>query len=50
MRSIDSSVITRKLNVDLSFRPLKKKRRKFASKKKQVINEEVDWLEANDMI
>ena len=41
---IDPSVITHKLNVAPSFKPVKQKRRSFAPKRQKTINEEVSKL------
>ena len=42
MRGIDPAVITHKLNISPSFKPIKQKRRSFASERQKVINEEVN--------
>ena len=44
MGGIDSEVITHKLNVILSFKPVKHKRRSFAPERQKAINEEVRKL------
>ena len=44
MGGINLTVITHKLNVSLSFKPVKQKRRNFAPERKKAINEEVDKL------
>ncbi|XP_074301115.1 uncharacterized protein LOC141632467 [Silene latifolia] len=44
MTGIDASIITYKLNIDTSFKPLQQKRRKFAPERNTIINEEVDKL------
>ncbi|KAJ9552504.1 hypothetical protein OSB04_016549 [Centaurea solstitialis] len=44
MVGIDPNVISHKLNVDPSFKPIKQKHRKFAPKRNKVINDEVDNL------
>ena len=44
MRGIDPTVITQRLNVSLSFKPVKQKRRSFAPDRQKVINEEVGKL------
>ena len=44
MGGIDPTVITHKLNVSPSFKPVKQKRRSFALKRKKAINEEVRKL------
>ena len=44
MGGIDQAVITHKLNVSPSFKPVKHKRRSFAPKRQKVINEEVSKL------
>ncbi|KAJ9544420.1 hypothetical protein OSB04_024127 [Centaurea solstitialis] len=41
---IDPNVISHKLNVDPTFKPIKQKRRKFAPECNKVINDEVDNL------
>ncbi|KAJ9558342.1 hypothetical protein OSB04_012956 [Centaurea solstitialis] len=44
MVGIDPDIISHKLNVDPSFKPIKQKRRKFAPERNKVINDEVDNL------
>ena len=44
MRGIDPVVITHRLNVSPSFKPVKQKRMSFASEKQKAINEEVGKL------
>ena len=44
MGGIDPAVITHKLNVNPSFKPIKQKRRSFTLERQKVINEEVDKL------
>ncbi|KAJ9561498.1 hypothetical protein OSB04_006658 [Centaurea solstitialis] len=44
MVEIDPNIISHKLNVDPSFKPVKQKRRKFAPERNKVINDEVDNL------
>ena len=44
MGGIDPTVITHKLNVIPSFKPVKQKRRSFAPKRQKTINEEVSKL------
>ena len=44
MGGIDPTVITHRLNVSPSFKPVKKKRRSFAPKRQKAINEEVGKL------
>ena len=44
MGGIDPAVITHRLNVIPSFKPIKQKRRSFAPERQKVINEEVDKL------
>ena len=44
MGGIDPSIITHRLNVSLSFKPIKQKRRSFALERQKAINEEVDKL------
>ena len=44
MGGIDPKVITHKLNVAPSFKPVKRKRRSFAPKRQKAINEEVSKL------
>ena len=44
MGGIDPAIITHRLNVSPSFKPVKKKRRSFTPERQKVINEEVDKL------
>ena len=44
MGGIDPAIITHKLNTNPSFKPVKQKRRSFASERQKAINEEVDKL------
>ena len=44
MGGIDPTVITHRLNVSPSFKPVKQKRRSFAPERQKAINEEVDKL------
>ena len=44
MGGVDPAVITHKLNVNPSFKPVKQKRRSFAPKRQKAINEEVGKL------
>ena len=44
MGGIDPTIITHRLNVSPSFKPVKQKRRSFAPKRKKAINEEVAKL------
>ena len=44
MGGIDPAIITHRLNVSPSFKPINKKRRSFASERQKVINEEVGKL------
>ncbi|KAJ9544850.1 hypothetical protein OSB04_024557 [Centaurea solstitialis] len=44
MVGINPDIISHKLNVDPSFKPVKQKRRKFAPERNKVINDEVDNL------
>ncbi|KAJ9542421.1 hypothetical protein OSB04_028927 [Centaurea solstitialis] len=44
MVGIDPSIISHKLNVDPTIKPIKQKRRKFAPERNKVINDEVDNL------
>ena len=44
MGGIDPIIITHKLNVSPSFKPIKKKRRSFAQERQKAINEEVGKL------
>ena len=44
MGGINPIVITHRLNVSPSFKPVKKKRRNFAPKRQKAINEEVRKL------
>ena len=39
MARIEKNIITHKLNIDPSFRPIHQKRRKFATERNQVIQE-----------
>ena len=41
MGGIDPAVITHRLNVNPSFKPIKQKRRSFAPERQKAINEEV---------
>ena len=50
MGRIDPTVITHRLNVSLSFKSAKKKRRSFALERQKVINEEVSKLLRVDAI
>ncbi|KAK1441334.1 hypothetical protein QVD17_07181 [Tagetes erecta] len=50
MTGISKDVITHKLNVDKSFRPIHQKRRKFAPERNLVIQEEVEKLLKAGMI
>ena len=50
MTGIDKSIITHKLNIDPSFRPIHQKRRKFAPERNQIIQEEVQKLLKTGMI
>ena len=50
MGGIDPAVITHRLNVSPSFKPVKQKRRSFAPKRQKAINEEVDKLLEEDAI
>ena len=50
MGRIDPTVITHRLNVSLSFKSVKKKRRSFALERQKVINEEVSKLLRVDAI
>ena len=50
MIGIDKSIITHKLNIDSSFRPIHQKRRKFAPEKNQILQEEVEKLLKTRMI
>ena len=43
-RLVDPTVITHRLNVSPSFKPVKQKRRSFALERQKVINKEVDKL------
>ena len=50
MGGIDPAIITHKLNVAPSFKPVKKKRRSFTSERQKAINEEVGkLLQARDI-
>ena len=44
MGGIDPAIITHRLNVSLSFKPIKQKRRSFAPERQKAINEEVGKL------
>ena len=44
MGGIDPTIITHRLNVSPSFKPVKQKRRSFTPKRQKAINEEVDKL------
>ena len=44
MGGIDPTVITHRLNVNLSFKPIKQKRRSFVPERQKAINEEVGKL------
>ena len=44
MGEIDQAIITHKLNVSPSFKPVKQKRRSFAPERQKVINEEIRKL------
>ena len=44
MGGIDPTIITHRLNVSPSFKPVKKKRRSFMPERQKAINEEVDKL------
>ena len=44
MEGIDPSIITHRLNVSPSFKPIKQKRRSFAPESQKAINEEVGKL------
>ena len=44
MGGVDSAVITHRLNVNTSFKPVKQKRRSFALERQKAINEEVGKL------
>ena len=44
MEGIDPAIITHRLNVSPSFKPVKQKRRSFAPKRQKAINEEVGKL------
>ena len=44
MGGIDPAVITHKLNISPSFKPVKQKRRSFASERQKAINEKVNKL------
>ena len=44
MGGIDSAIITHKLIVSPSFKPIKQKRRSFAPERQKAINEEVNKL------
>ena len=44
MGGIEPAIITHRLNVSLSYKPVKKKRRSFAPERQKTINEEVGKL------
>ena len=44
MGRVDPAVITHKLNINPSFKPVKQKRRSFAPERQKAINEEVGKL------
>ena len=44
MGGIDPAIITHKLNISPSFKPIKQKRRSFAPERQKEINEEVNKL------
>ena len=44
MGGVNPAVITHRLNVNPSFKPVKQKRRSFASERQKAINEEVGKL------
>ena len=44
MGGFDQAVITHRLNVNPSFKPVKQKRKSFAPERQKAINEEVDKL------
>ena len=44
MGGVDPAVITHRLNVNTSFKPIKQKRRSFSPKRQKAINEEVGKL------
>ena len=44
MGGIDPAIITHRLNVSPSFKPVKQKRRSFAPERQKAINEEVGKL------
>lgn len=51
MPGIDPHVITHKMNVDPSIKPVKQKMRRFTHEKNQAINEDVDRpMSSNKMI
>ena len=44
MGGIDHAIITHRLNVSPSFKPIKQKRRSFAPERQKAINKEVNKL------
>ena len=50
MTGISKDIITHKLGIDASFRPIHQKRRKFAPERNVIIQEEVDRLLKAKMI
>ena len=50
MTGISKNIITHKLGIDTSFRPVHQKRKKFAPERNQIIQEEVERLLKTGMI
>ncbi len=44
MTGIDAEVITHKLNIDKSYKPVQQKRRKLAAERYEIVIQEVDKL------
>lgn len=47
MPGLDPNIITHRLNMDPSFKPMKQKRKKFTSERNRVVNQKVDQM--NDL-
>lgn len=50
MLGIDLEMITHKLNIDPSFKPVRQKRIYFTLERNQTLNEEIDKLQENGMV
>ena len=44
MKGIDPNITTHELNVDPTFKPVRKKRRKLGPERSKAVNKEVDLL------